>query len=104
MIVTADGYVLTAAHVAGEPRRRALFILPDGRQVRGESRGVYRTLDAGLMKITDPGPWPFAELAPDDTVKAGGQWCLATGHPGGFEKGRRRWSAWAACCSRTNSP
>ena len=87
VIVSADGDVLTAAHVVGEPGRKATFVLPDGRKVKGESRGVYRTLDAGLMKITEPGPWPFAEKAPANTVRVG-QWCLATGHPGGFEEGR----------------
>ena len=87
VIITQDGYVLTAAHVAGEPRRKATFVLPDGRQVKGESCGLYRTMDAGLMKITDPGPWPFAPMAKADDVRVG-QWCVATGHPGGFEKGR----------------
>ena len=63
VIISEDGYVLTAAHVAGEPHRKAVFILPDGKRVKGESCGLYRTMDAGLMKITDPGPWPHAEMA-----------------------------------------
>lgn len=88
VIVSKDGYVLTAAHVAGEPNRKATVILPDGSEVSGQSLGVYRTLDAGLMKIDKPGPWPYAELAKSDEVKVG-QWCVATGHPGGFEEGRK---------------
>jgi len=87
VIISADGYVLTAAHVAGAPNRRANVILPNGKSVSGRSLGMYRTLDAGLMKIDGGGPWPYAELAKADEVKAG-QWCLATGHPGGFEDGR----------------
>jgi len=88
VIISEDGYVLTAAHVAGSPNRKATVILCDGRQVPGKSLGVYRTLDAGLMKIDKPGPWPRAELAKSDAGKVG-QWCLAVGHPGGFEEGRK---------------
>jgi serine protease Do len=87
VIISEDGYVLTAAHVAGAPNRKATMILPDGREVAGESLGLYRTLDAGLMKISVAGPWPYAELAKSDEASVG-QWCLATGHPGGFEAGR----------------
>lgn len=87
VIISEDGYVLTAAHVAGAPNRKASIILPDGREVAGVSLGLNRTLDAGLMKISAAGPWPYAELAPSDEAKVG-QWCLATGHPGGFEAGR----------------
>ncbi len=87
VIISADGYVLTAAHVAGSPKRRANIILPDGRTVPGRSLGLHRTLDAGLVKIDGDGPWPYAELAKAEHVNVG-QWCLATGHPGGFEEGR----------------
>lgn len=88
VIVSEDGYVLTAAHVAGKPDRKATFILADGRRAQGKSLGLYRTLDAGLMKITDEGPWPFAEKAEPNGIDVGG-WCVATGHPGGFQEGRR---------------
>lgn len=88
VIISEDGYVLTAAHVAGKPDRKATFILPDGRRAQGKTLGIYRTLDAGLMKITEKGPWPFAEKAKPDGIDVGG-WCLATGHPGGFQEGRK---------------
>jgi serine protease Do len=88
VIISEDGYVLTAAHVAGAPNRKATMILPDGREVAGVSLGLYRTLDAGLMKINGAGPWPYAEMAKSDEARVG-QWCLATGHPGGFEEGRK---------------
>ena len=39
------------------------------------------------MKISTEGKWPYAELGRSKNVK-NGQWCLATGHPGGFEHGR----------------
>ncbi len=87
VIVSKDGYVLTAAHVAGEPNRVCKFRLADGREVDGKTLGMFRTLDAGLMKITDGGEYPFAELGDSNKVKTG-HWCLALGHPGGFQEDR----------------
>src|SRR2546423_705946 len=40
VIVSADGYVLTAGHVSGAPGRDALITLADGRQVKGKTLGV----------------------------------------------------------------
>jgi serine protease Do len=87
VIVTRDGYVLTAAHVIGGPGRDADLTLPDGRKVEGRTLGVNRGLDAGLIKISEPGPWPTVELGDLDQVEIG-DWCLATGHPGGYQAGR----------------
>lgn len=88
VIISEDGYVLTAAHVGGVPDRPATLILADGRRVRGKTLGSYRTLDAGLVKIDDAGPWPHAEMAAADEPVKEGQWCVVTGHPGGFQDGR----------------
>ncbi|HZN36924.1 MAG TPA: trypsin-like peptidase domain-containing protein [Pirellulaceae bacterium] len=87
VIVSKDGYVLTAAHVAGAPNSRVEFMLSDGKVVRGKSLGLFRTRDAGLMKITDPGDYPFAEMGSSTELK-NGQWCLALGHPGGYQEER----------------
>jgi S1-C subfamily serine protease len=93
VIVTPDGYVLTAAHVAGRPGRRATLVLHNGKPVLGETLGVFRTMDAGLIKIsdeasyTDGQPWPHVEMGDSNNLKPG-QWCLATGHPGGFQSDR----------------
>jgi len=87
VIVSEDGYVLTAAHVAGEPSRPATIILPDGRKAQAKTLGLYRTMDAGLMKIADKGPWPHAEMGDSGGIEEGA-WCAVTGHPGGFEESR----------------
>ena len=52
VIISKDGYVLTAAHVGGQVDRRVTFIFPDGSRARGKTLGMHRSLDAGLMKIT----------------------------------------------------
>jgi serine protease Do len=85
VIISKDGYVLTAAHVAGQPNKPCVFTLSDGREVKGKTLGLHRTTDAGLMKITDPGEYPHADLA--NSVKDQ-QWCLSLGHPGGYQSER----------------
>jgi serine protease Do len=87
VIVTKEGHVLTAAHVAGGPGRDVTFILNDGRRVRGKTLGVFYDLDAGLLQITEGGPWKPAAVGDSNKVNLG-QWCLGTGHPGGYERGR----------------
>jgi S1-C subfamily serine protease len=91
VIVTGDGYVLTAAHVAQRPDLNVQVILHDGRVVRGKTLGLDRSSDAGLIKIEsaaeDGGEWPHLEMGSSADL-AQGQWCLVTGHPGGYEAGR----------------
>lgn len=89
VIITADGYVLTAAHVAGKPNREAILILSDGSRVRAKTLGMNRYMDAGLMKITETRnqPWPHASLGISSEVKPG-HWVVATGHPGGWMSDR----------------
>ncbi len=88
VIVSKDGYVLTAAHVSGEPGREVIFILSDGRTLKGKTLGLNRTIDAGLMKITEGSDFPTVEMGISDVLKEG-QWCLATGHPGGYQSDRK---------------
>lgn len=88
VIITKDGYVLTAAHVAGQPNRDVIFILADGRMLRGKTLGLNRTMDSGLMKIEGEADLPFAEMGASDQLKDG-QWCLAMGHPGGYQSDRQ---------------
>jgi serine protease Do len=91
VIITSTGYVLTAAHVAMRPGKDAILTLAGGRQVRATTLGMYRGVDAGLIKI-DPGqdgsqPWPHASLGSSDNLMSG-MWCIATGHPGGYTEER----------------
>jgi serine protease Do len=88
VIISKDGYVLTAAHVASRPNRDVLFLLSDGRKLKGKTLGLNRSLDSGLMKIDGVDDLPFAEMGKIDGMKLG-QWCLATGHPGGYQEDRQ---------------
>ena len=86
VIVSQDGYVLTAAHVAGQPGTRAKVILSDGRKLSGKSLGMHASLDAGMIRINEDGSWPFLKMSEADVMV--GQWCIATGHPGGYDPAR----------------
>lgn len=87
VLISKDGYVLTAAHVAGQPNRDVMFLMSDGRMLRGKTLGLNRTMDAGLMKITEGKDFPYVDMGVSDGLKEG-QWCLATGHPGGYQSDR----------------
>jgi serine protease Do len=87
VIISADGYVLTAGHVSGTPNRDAVLIFPDGKHVKAKSLGSNKGIDSGLFKITEEGKWPFVEMGKSAELTTG-QWCITIGHPGGFRPGR----------------
>jgi len=91
VIITKTGYVLTAAHVAMRPNKTAKVVLSNGRVVTAETLGMNRNVDAGLIRIlpdqNDGDPWPHATLGSSDDLEVG-MWCVATGHPGGFDRER----------------
>jgi serine protease Do len=87
VIVSADGYVLTAGHVSREAGRVVDVTLNDGRKVKARTLGANHNIDSGLLKIIDNGKWPFAEMGHSADLKPG-QWVVTTGHPGGYNPTR----------------
>jgi len=92
VIVSEDGLVMTAGHVVGEPGKDVTFYFHDGKTAKGTTLGAFKTADAGLMKITDKntadkGKWPFLEKGRSADLKTG-TWCIAVGHPLGYQKER----------------
>ncbi|MBN2295231.1 MAG: trypsin-like peptidase domain-containing protein, partial [Pirellulales bacterium] len=114
VIVSPDGYILTAGHVVEKPGQKARVILADGKEVEAVTLGVYRSSDAGMLKITEGSEektgedkdkktgksntkkndgkpaktvWPFAEQGKRDDIKLG-MWCIVLGHPLGKQKDR----------------
>ena len=87
VIITGTGYILTAAHVAMRPNKNAIITLSDGRNVIATTMGMNRNVDAGLIKINSGQnfgkPWPHATLGTSENLVPG-MWCIATGHPGGY--------------------
>jgi serine protease Do len=87
VIVSEDGIVMTAGHVVVKPGQKVTFFMPDGKAVPGITLGLSAGADAGLMKIVQPGKWPFVPLGDSASLKPG-MWCLAIGHPLGYRPGR----------------
>ena len=87
VIVSRDGYVLTAAHVISRPNVSATIILPDSTELKAKTLGLHHTLDYGLVKITEKGNWPYLDMGESDSLERG-QWVMAIGHPGGYDKDR----------------
>ena len=87
VIVSADGYVLTAGHVSQRPGQQVEIYLSDGRLLKGTTLGINLDLDSALIKITDEGSFSFVEMAEANDIEEG-QWVVATGHPGGVMKNR----------------
>ena len=86
VIVNSDGLILTAGHVVSS-RQRLEVIFPSGRRARARALGRNLSVDAGMVQIIDPGPWPAVELAEDPPER--GDWVVSLGHSGGFELGRK---------------
>ena len=91
VVVTANGYVLTCAHITRQANMQVTIMFPDGRRAEGKTLGANFGMDAGLIKITDKptdkAGWPFCQMGMSAKLKQG-QWCLAAGHPGGFRANR----------------
>ena len=90
VVVTEDGYVLTAGHVsagAEDEDRRVTVTFPNGDAFKGETLGMSMASDTGMVKIIEEGPFPFVPLADAGDIEIG-QWCYALGFPGGFDRDR----------------
>ncbi len=89
VIITEDGLILTAAHVAEKPGREMRVILDDGKVVKATTLGLDKTADAALMQLNDNDvKWPHVKVSRKVTKAQPGVWCIALGHPGGFDKQR----------------
>ena len=87
VIISEDGYILTAGHVVQAPNLECTVIMPDGKKYKAKTLGMQTSRDSGLMKITDKGKFPFLEMGTSKNIKRG-QWIIALGHPGGFDPKR----------------
>ncbi len=87
VIVSSDGLILTAAHVATGVRKKVTVILEDGKRLKAETLGLVADKDAAMLRITEPGTYPFVEIDRAATTRLG-DWVFALGHSGGFDKER----------------
>jgi len=87
VIISKDGYILTAGHVSGEKDRTVQIIMPNGDRKKAKTLGINKDIDSGLIKMVDDGPYPFIEMGKSSDLKLG-QWVISLGHPGGYRQGR----------------
>jgi serine protease Do len=87
VIVSKDGYILSAGHVVVEPGRTARVTLSDGKVVSAKALGVNNIMDSALLKIIDEGTYSFRPIGTSGNLQPG-QWVFALGHPLGLQPGR----------------
>lgn len=87
VIVSADGLVLTAAHVSTGVKKSLTVVREDGTRLKAKSLGLVADTDAAMVQITEPGPFPFVEIDRKDSTRLG-DWVFSLGHSGGFDKDR----------------
>jgi len=83
VVVSKEGLILTAAHVAMEMNNKVTVIFPDGSRANADVLGMDYSRDAAMLQITDGGEYPFVELGDSGQMNEN-DWCIALGHAGGF--------------------
>lgn len=87
VIVSKDGLILTAAHVATGVKKKVTVILEDGTRLKAVTLGLVADKDAAMLQILEEGDYPFVEIDRQDTTHLG-DWVFALGHSGGFDQER----------------
>ena len=87
VIVSAEGLILTAAHVV-EGSREMTVIFPNGSQAKAKVLGANYNRDAAMAQLIGDGPWPFAEVGDSSNLEVG-DFVVAMGHPKGYDPTRR---------------
>ncbi|HEY5020698.1 MAG TPA: DegQ family serine endoprotease [Steroidobacteraceae bacterium] len=82
-IISADGYILTNAHVVNNASKITVK-LTDRREFEGKVIGVDERTDVAVIKIVAKAGLPVVRLGDSARLRPG-QWVLAIGSPFGFE-------------------
>src|SRR6266404_6817968 len=83
VIISADGYILTNNHVAGDAEQINVK-LADGREFKAKVVGKDSETDLAVIKI-DATNLPFARLGNSDKLEQG-EWVIALGSPFGLQQ------------------
>ncbi|MEO5916664.1 MAG: trypsin-like peptidase domain-containing protein [Luteolibacter sp.] len=87
VIVSPEGLVLTAAHVATGVNKNVTVVLEDGTRLKAKTLGLVADKDAAMLQIVEKGTYPFVDIDKASTTRLG-DWVFALGHSGGFDKER----------------
>jgi len=80
-LISADGYILTNDHVAGNAKEITVTLTNGGKH-KAELVGTDQVSDIALLKISG-GPFPHLKLGNSDEVIIG-EWAIAFGNPFGL--------------------
>ena len=83
VIISADGFILTNNHVAGDADQINVK-LADGRELKAKLVGKDSETDLAVVKIDAQG-LPFAKLGDSDKLEQG-EWVIALGSPFGLQQ------------------
>lgn len=81
-VVSADGYILTNAHVVDDANEVTVR-MTDRREYRAKVVGIDKSTDVAVLKI-DAKNLPVVRVGDPQALKAG-EWVIAIGSPFGFE-------------------
>ncbi|MBI9057216.1 MAG: trypsin-like peptidase domain-containing protein [Labilibaculum sp.] len=90
VIVSEDGYILTASHVIEmfeNTKGKITVKLKDGIERDVERFGRNMAGDFALLKLKDEGKWPFAKIGSSSELNSN-ELCLMLGHSTGYQEGR----------------
>lgn len=85
VVVSADGFILTAAHTV-QPGRNYKVFFTDGREAIAEALGKIEVKetpgapDVAMMKILTKGNWPFAQMGYSQSLVKN-EMCLSISYP-----------------------
>ncbi len=81
-VISADGYIVTNDHVAGNADE-VTVAFPNGETLEAELVGSDPATDLALLKVRPSGALPYLSWA-DDDVPLVGEWAIALGNPFGL--------------------
>ena len=88
VVIGEEGYILSAAHVLGDPGRRTRIRFPSGKRAIAVTLGSNERYDSGLAKIIRGEDFPYLEMG-DSAELEQGEWCLAVGFPVSFSRSEK---------------
>lgn len=80
--ISEDGYIVTNNHVV-EGATEIEIVLQDGTELEAEIIGTDVQTDLAVLKVTEPGIYPYVEFAQDADMRRG-DWVVALGNPFGL--------------------
>ncbi|HUO54194.1 MAG TPA: Do family serine endopeptidase [Rhodoblastus sp.] len=80
-IISSDGYVVTNNHVV-DGSTDVTVTLEGGKTVPAKIIGTDKKTDLALLKITEPGTYPYVQFA--NSMPRVGDWVIAVGNPFGL--------------------